>query len=184
MNNLFDDIDSTPEPSPFEALFNIEPGSTEITALAPIDAHKIGGGLIDPSTGEILEQTATADSAVIEKEDRLEDLKLQAHFDNIHTAAMGAFTQQQMLSQQVDPKFSARNSEVAAQFLSIALQTTAARAEAKNKRQKIRIATAQADTPNTVNNNVIVASRNDVLRHLFASGIDATVMKTIEAVDK
>ena len=174
MNNLFDDLDSEPsspkpEPSPFEALFGIDPGSTvQPTLISPDAFTKTGGSLVDPTTGEIVEQPLDADAAAIDVEDRLEDLKLQAQMDTIHSAAMGAFNQQQALSQQVDPKFSARNSEVAAQFLNIALTSVSARAKAKNDRQKIRIAREVTKGPNTVNNNLIVASRNDILKGMFS----------------
>jgi hypothetical protein len=169
MSNLFDDVDGKPEPSPFEALFDIEPGSTEPATLLPPDAFtKTGGDLVDPTTGEVVAQTADADDATLDKEDRLEDLKTQAQLGTIHDAAMGAFHQQQALSQQVDPKFSARNSEVAAQYLGIALNAVTARVTANNNRQKLRIAKKTAGSPNTVNNNVIVANRNDILRQLFA----------------
>lgn len=170
MSNLFDNLEDKPvvEPSPFEALFDIEPGSTETNPMVPIDAFgKVGGSLVDPTTGEVVEQTVDASEAELDREERLEDLKLQGQLGTIHDAAMGAFHQQQTLAQEVDPKFSARNSEVAAQFLNIALTAVANRATVKNNRQKLRISKQTAGSPNTVNNNVIVANRNDVLRSLF-----------------
>ena len=175
MSNLFDDLDDEPKapvtPSPFEALFGIEPGSTPAPTDLPPDAYtKTGGALVDPTTGEIVEQPVDADSATLDKEDRLEDLKVQAQMDTIHAAAMGAFNQQAALSQQVDPKFSARNAEVAAQFLTIALGAVTNRAKAKNDRQKLRLAKEGGGTPNTVHNNLIVANRNDIMRELFKNG--------------
>ncbi len=171
MSNLFDDIANAgekPEPSPFEALFDIEPGSTAPVVNMPPDAFtKTGGALVDPTTGEVVEQTADATDADLDREDRLEDLKVQAQMDTIHAAAMGAFHQQQTLAQEVDPKFSARNSEVAAQFLGIALNAVTNRAKAKNDRQKLRIAKANVGTPNQVQNNLIVANRNDLLREML-----------------
>jgi hypothetical protein len=167
MSELFDNLDS-PEPSPFEALFNIQPGSTPVAHELPSDAYtKVGGNLVDPISGEIIQQTVDANSAEIDKEDRLEDLKLQGQMDTIHAAALGAFNQQQTLSQEVDPKFSARNSEVAAQFLTIALNAVAQRAKTKNDRQKLRLAKEGGSGPSTVNNNLIVASREDMLKGLF-----------------
>jgi metal-dependent amidase/aminoacylase/carboxypeptidase family protein len=73
------------------------------------------------------------------------------------------------MSQEVDPKFSARNAEVAAQYLTIALNAVNSRVDSKFKRQKIRIAKQEAGTPNTVNNNVIVADRNQLLDMLKAN---------------
>jgi hypothetical protein len=171
MSNLFDNLDDEPtvEPSPFEKLFDIAPGSTEREPVIPLDAFgKIGGALVDPSTGDIIDQPVDADSAMLDKEDRLEDLKVQAQMDTIHAAAMSAFNQQQTLSQEVDPKFSARNSEVAAQFLNIALSAVTNRAKAKNDRQKLRLAKDGVGSgPSTVHNNLIVADRNTIMRELF-----------------
>ncbi len=147
--------------SPFEPLFDLEPGSTEELAPAPKT------GLVDVNTGEMVEMAPDADSSVLDKEERLEDIALVKQFEEIQSKAMQAFTQQQTLSQEVDPKFSARNSEVAAQFLNIALAAVKDRSEAKYKRQKMRLAGAQVGKPSQVQNNLVIADRNDLLRNLF-----------------
>jgi hypothetical protein len=62
----------------------------------------------------------------------------------------------------------ARNAEVAAQYLNIALNAVNSRVDAKAKRQKARLA-ANGGAPTTVNNNVIVADRNELLKQLLGS---------------
>jgi alkanesulfonate monooxygenase SsuD/methylene tetrahydromethanopterin reductase-like flavin-dependent oxidoreductase (luciferase family) len=80
------------------------------------------------------------------------------------------------MSEEVDPRFAARNAEVAAQYLNIALNATNSRVDAKAKRQKIRlqkqIAAGAAGSSNTItNSNVIIADRNAVLKALLEKGM-------------
>lgn len=75
---------------------------------------------------------------------------------NVYTSAMEVFRNQIELVQMIDPKYAARNAEVAAQFLKIALD--AANAEAKS---------AQEPSARTVNNNLIVTDRNELLKQLL-----------------
>lgn len=160
--------------SPFESLFDLEPGSTEELVAAPQT------GLVDPATGELVELATEADAATIAKEERLEDIALIKQFEEIQSKAMQAFNQQQTLSQQVEPKFSARNSEVAAQFLNIALAAVKDRSEAKYKRQKMRLATSSVGVPTSVQNNLIVADRNSLLKDLFRGDFEKTMGQQIK----
>jgi hypothetical protein len=127
--------------------------------------------LVDPTSGElVLRKVDNVTINDLDKEERLEDLHIDAQMEGIHNAALEAFHAQHRMSQEVDPKFSARNSEVAAQYLKIALDAVANRVDAKYKRQKVRIAKSDVGTPNTVNNNIIVtADRNAVLQALLGN---------------
>jgi hypothetical protein len=84
------------------------------------------------------------------------------------------------MAQQVDPKFSARNSEVAAQYLNIALSATNSRAKAKYDRQKIRLAQSMKDSHSTVNNNLIVADRNELLKSLFKQDFEKPLAQQLD----
>jgi hypothetical protein len=155
--------------NPIEDFLDIAPGSTPELA----DTPQPTSALIDPETGELVERkTSELTVADFEKEERIEDIHVDAQLSEIHGAAMQAFYQQHTLSQQVDPKFSARNSEVAAQFLTAALNAVNTRIDAKYKRQKIRLEKAKAldMTPSSVQNNIIVADRNSLMQSLFANG--------------
>jgi hypothetical protein len=162
-------------PSPFEQLFDLEPGSTE--PLAPL---KTSTSLIDPSTSEILEMVPEPTVEELDKEARLEDMIIVKQLDTIHARSMQAFEQQQAMSQEVDPKFSARNSEVAAQFLNIALSAVNSRSEAKYKRQKMMLAAGSIGKPTQVQNNLIVADRNTLLRDLFKQDYEKTMGEQIK----
>ena len=99
--------------------------------------------------------------------EKAEDIKLQNQYDAIYKSALDACNKQIEIIDDIDPRLAARNSEVAAQFLSIALGATRERTEAKFKRAKIQLAKQQKLSPSinnaTITNNVIVGNRNDVL---------------------
>lgn len=167
---------SEQNPTPLEELFDLDPGSTP-TLMANVVSKPIGE-LIDPSTGEVIEQKVDATDAEIAKEERAEDLKLAHQLDVVHASAMAAFENQHALSQQVDPKFSARNSEVAAQYLNIALDSIKTRGKIKYDRQKIAIAKGNGGVTST-QNNLIIADRNDVLKSLFHQDFEKPIKNTI-----
>lgn len=88
-----------------------------------------------------------------EKDDELEE-QLQELYD----VALEAFEMQQEESDVIDPKYRARNAEVAVQYLKTALE--AVREKRQLKEHKDKIVTKQ--TAGTVNNNLVV-SHNDLL---------------------
>lgn len=155
------------QPHPLEDLLNIKAGSTEeaIDALKP-EIPQTSKNLVDPSTGELVpRKVGDVTESDLDKEERIDDLAIDSKLESIHTAALDAFESQHRLSQEVDPKFSARNAEVAAQYLNIALNSVNSKIDAKYKRSKIRL--VKDKKPNQVQNNVIVADRNSLLKTLF-----------------
>ena len=150
-------------PHPLESVFNIQAGTTPPLSTS---SAQVTNEMLDPATGEIVERkTEGVTDNELAKEERIEDLKIDGQIDVIHGAAINAFEAQHRLSQEVDPKFSARNAEVAAQYLKIALDAVGTRVDTKFKRAKIR---AEANAgPRQVQNNLIVADRNDLLKNLF-----------------
>lgn len=158
-------------PHPLESIFNIEPGTTH-TAAAALVTNEI----VDPATGEvIIRKTEGITEVELDKEERIEDLKIDGQIDVIHSAAMTAFEAQSRLSQEVDPKFAARNAEVAAQYLKIALDAVGTRVDTKYKRAKIKL--TKNEGPRSVQNNLIVADRNELLKNLF----DKTSVSDLES---
>jgi len=89
-----------------------------------------------------------------EKDDELEE-QLQELYD----VALEAFEMQQEESDVIDPKYRARNAEVAVQYLKTALE--AVREKRQLKEHKDKIVTKQT-AGGTVNNNIVV-SHNDLL---------------------
>jgi hypothetical protein len=162
---------------PLEDIFNIDSGSTPV--FVEKDTRSVSTDLIDPKSGVPIERKVdnlTSDD--IAREDRLDDLAVDRQLATIHDAALTAFEQQSRMAQEVDPKFAARNAEVAAQYLNIALNATNSRVDAKYKRGKLRIAANQAGTPQTLNQNVFIADRNAILRQMMeAETQDAPVIE-------
>lgn len=161
---------------PLDLFFGVEPGQTEVPVIAPMPPPT----LVDYVTGEVVERKVDATTEDLNREERLEDIKDVQQLDTIQAAAMQAFYQQQTLSQAVDPKFSARNSEVAAQFLKTALDAVAARAEAKYKRQKMRLAATTPAGPTHLQQNLIVADRNTLLKDLFSADFEKTMKQQLD----
>lgn len=159
---------------PLDLFFDIEPGNTDLTV--PVPPPVALPVIVDENP---IERKVDATSVDLDQEDRLEDIKNAEQLDTIQTAAMQAFYQQQAISQTVDPKFSARNSEVAAQFLKTALDAVNARSEAKYKRQKMRLATSTAGKPTHLQQNLIVADRNSLLKDLFSQDFEQTMKQQL-----
>jgi hypothetical protein len=165
-------IENENQEHPLEKVFNIESGSTPVF----FDNEDVTGSnerqvsLIDPTNGEIVERSSTPDGSELDKEERLEDLHIDSQLENIHTSAMIAFEKSARMADEVDPKFSARNSEVAAQYLNIALNAVNSRIDAKHKRQKVRLAKSDGGNKGSVtNNNVIITDRNTLLDQILGS---------------
>jgi hypothetical protein len=95
-----------------------------------------------------------------------EEQEMKGQMQLVLDHAMGAFEAQNMISQTVDPKFAARNAEVAAQFLKIALDAANSKADYHFKLGPLRTLRNGAPTQNaqTINNNIVVADRNDILK--------------------
>lgn len=120
---------------PLEDVFDIERGTTEVI------------------TEEI--STPLVVSPVVSYDEK--DLEIEQQFQEVYDAAMTSFADQAGLLTQ-DPKFSARNMEVANAFLNTALAAAKEKASLKLGKEKN---TTQA--PKTVNNNLIM-DRNELLK--------------------
>lgn len=179
--------------SPFDDLFNLESsGSTfKDDNGEPIERQtKIASELINPETGNIIPRKVEAISLEdINVEERIDDLHIDEQLEKVYKASMNAFDQQSRLSQEVDPKFSARNAEVAAQYLNIALNSVNSRIDAKYKRNKVKIASANLNKNNEKTSTLVIADRNAVFDALFSKQtnvIDGTVetVLTNKDIDK
>jgi hypothetical protein len=166
-NNMSED-----RSNPLEKVFNIEPGSTP-TFTDPVytTGNERASTLVDPTTGELMPRNIDPDLTELEREERIEDLHIDSQLEGIHDNAIIAFEKQARMADEVDPKFAARNAEVAAQYLNIALNAVNSRVDAKFKRQKVRLAKNVTKAPSTVNKNVIIADRNAMLDRLLGKTV-------------
>lgn len=154
---------STIPEHPLETVFGLDAGTTFSEEVVNTLSTR-PSELVDPTTGKVVSRSSEAQPDELEKEERLEDLHIDGQLDVIHSTALQAYEKQTRLIEEVDPKFAARNAEVAAQYLTLALNAVNSRVDAKYKRQKVRLAKATSNAPGTVNNNVIVADRNQLLK--------------------
>ena len=98
-----------------------------------------------------------------------DDIEIDKNIDTIYEAALGAFNQQTAYTEIIEPRYAARNAEVAAGYLSIALNAVATKARTKSDRKKLAAFVPYA---NKTQNNVVVASREEIMRMI---SIDADV---------
>lgn len=96
-----------------------------------------------------------------------EDIAIDAKIDTVYTAAMDAFNEQTQYQEMIEPRYAARNAEVAANFLNIALSAASVRAKVKGDRKK----SAQfVPFSNAKANGAVVASREDIMRMISIDG--------------
>jgi len=95
-------------------------------------------------------------------QDDEEDIEIRDDIKKVFDTAMTAYANQAELSEIVEPKFAARNAEVAGSFLSTALNAIALRAKVKENKAKRPVGIPQSGT-NISNSNVIVTDRNSIL---------------------
>lgn len=130
---------------PMEEVLDIEPGTTVAT-------------VVERST-----------DLVVAPEFDEKDNEIEGQMQEVYDAAMGAFDTQAADSELIEPKYRARNQEVAVQFLNTALNAAKEKSTLKQHKDKVSIASVKAANAGTTNNNLIVADRNDILKHLQGS---------------
>lgn len=133
---------------PLEDIFDLPTGTTEVTVIQ--------------------RQTDLVTHAEFDKK----DCEIEGQFQEVYDVAMSTFENQvEMLERaETDPKYIARQMEVAAQFLNTAL--SAANAKASLKASKDKMLVAQRTVANTVQGNVgggdgpVVMSHSALLKML------------------
>ena len=96
-----------------------------------------------------------------------EDKEINKKIDTIYGEAMTAYQNQTAFVEILEPRYAARNAEVAANYLNTALNAVALRAKVKNERKKA--AGGFVPYANQTTNNVVVADRNQLLK-MMAEG--------------
>lgn len=131
---------------PLEDVFDIEPGTTT----------------------EIVEYNDGVGEIVAHVEYDPKDTEIEVKLQQIADAAMDGFDAQVEVAQDGEIRHAARNMEVANALLGTALGAVKELADIKKHKDKIVAATKKA--PTTVNQNLIVATRNEILRKLLDGG--------------
>lgn len=113
------------------------------------------------------ELAALQDMAAPEKD--AEDIEIDSKIDTVYAAAIDAFNNQTAYTEIIEPRYAARNAEVAAQYLNIALNAAATRARVKGDRKRGSMFVPYSAK---VTNNTVVASREEIMKMI---SIDAEV---------
>ena len=135
--------------NPLDTLFDIDPGSRdggELSEYAQISAPAV---------------------ATPPAEKDAEDIEVDAKIDAVYDQAMDTFKAQTEMIQIIEPRYSARNAEVAASYLNIALQAATVRARVKGDRKRMSTFIPQGAK---VTNNTIVATRDEIMRMISIDG--------------
>jgi hypothetical protein len=94
----------------------------------------------------------------------VKDDEIEGKLEEIYTVAMGQVTVIGDEMERVEGRFKARIGEVTATMLNVALGAVREKSVLKMHKDKLTPAQQAANTPHTVNNNLIVADRNELLR--------------------
>jgi len=129
---------------PLEDAFDIESGTTSIVAYETND-----------------EPVANFESY------DAKDKEIEAQFQEIYEQSLLVFQKQIDDCELVEPKYTARKAEIAAMYLNTALSAAKEKANLKQAKEKLVIAsTAIKKGKNVTNNNLVITSRNDLLKML------------------
>ena len=166
--------EKTTKNHPLEDLLEIEPGSTPLPTVShnpfmdedteelEIDEDEFYKKDVDTSIDDVMKNAPV----VPEFYDQI-DKKNDQKFQEIYNAAMEAFGTQVQEASLVEGRFRARNLEVAAQFLTIGLNSAKDAANQKANKDKIKVAQKRAEGgSNATQNNFFIGDRNDLLKEL------------------
>ena len=129
---------------PLEELFDIEPNSN------------------------IVEYQEFVPAAVVEMPNYdTKDKEIEAKLEEIYTLAIGNVGAIADEMDRVEGKYKARIGEVTATMLNVALGAVKQKADLKAHKDKMSVDQVKAGTPSTVNNNLVVADRNEILKALL-----------------
>jgi hypothetical protein len=92
------------------------------------------------------------------------DNEIDRQFQEVYDLALGAFDEQQEAAEVIDPKFKARTAEVAAQFLTTALNAAQSKMQLKQQREKLEISKGRLAGGVVNNGNMIITDRNSLLK--------------------
>ncbi len=140
--------------NPLETVFDVQESDI-------INVEDTANGVV-PYTDNYVATTAQAVNPNGYQDDE-EDKQISAKIDDVYDKAMDAFEEQTAYTQIIEPRYAARNAEVAAEYLKIALSAATSKAKVKEGKTK-NAAFIPYNNANTINQNVIVADRNELLK--------------------
>lgn len=92
-----------------------------------------------------------------------EDVEVDRKIDEVYDAAMTAYNNQMAYTEIIEPRYAARNAEVALTALNIALSAANSRANVKNNRKKTNAFVPYANGGSKHAGNTVVTSRETLM---------------------
>lgn len=109
-------------------------------------------------------QLAAPTAAPVDHKDE-DDLMIEKKIDEVYDAAITAFKNQNAYLEVIEPRYAARNAEVAANYLNIALAAANSRSRAKVDRKRANATfVPYANAGGKTTNNILIADRNEILK--------------------
>lgn len=105
------------------------------------------------------------------------DRELEEQFQDVYDIAIESFEEQRDDADTIEPKFRARNAEVAVQYLKTALEAAQLKSNLKQHKDKITI---KRDAGRTVNNNMVFADRNAIIKALRGETVEEKQTNTLD----
>lgn len=93
-----------------------------------------------------------------------DDILVEKRIDEVYEAALGAFQNQTAYMEIIEPRYAARNAEVAANYLNIALAAANSRAKVKVDRKRANQAFVPYAPGGKTTNNIVIANREEILK--------------------
>lgn len=100
------------------------------------------------------------------------DNEIEQKLEDIYSVAMGQVEIIGDEIERVEGKYKARVGEVTATMLNVALGAVREKRMMKEHKDKIAVKVKEAGTPQTLNQNLIIADRNEILRTLMGNKTD------------
>ena len=121
---------------------------------------------LEPGT-TVVEYTEVLPTVAVEMPDYdKKDDEIEVKIEEVYVSAMTGVASVADAMETVEGKYKARIGEVTAAMLNVALGAVREKRELKMHKDKITLDAIEGGTPGTVNNNLIVADRNEILRIL------------------
>lgn len=95
-----------------------------------------------------------------------EDREIDRKIDEVYDAAINAFNTQTAYTELIEPRYAARNAEVAANYLNIALNAANSRARVKGDRAKTKAFVPYNNSQSKLGGQTVVASREEIMKML------------------
>lgn len=135
---------------------------------------------IESGTTMVPKTVVQSDLVPYEGYDNKEE-EIDEQYQNIHDLALTAFEEQSEEAEIVDPKYKARNAEVAVQYLNTALSAVNAKAALKNAKDKLEVSKARIGAD--AGAAAAQMDRNEILRMFAEQKEEKDVTNTYDAED-